>query len=58
MENTNFRLATIALWHLFTNRKVIKLNDPTMALIEKYAPDQFNHLMKQPLPTTMEAKPF
>lgn len=51
-----FKLGTVALWSLLTKRKVIKANDQTFDLIKTYATEQFNHLVKQPLPATMEVK--
>lgn len=45
------KLATVALWNLLTKRPVIDGTDPTLALIHKFAPERFEELVQQPVPT-------
>jgi hypothetical protein len=51
-----FKLGTIALWNLLTQRRVIDGGDPSLALIKTHAPDQFEELTKAPLPSNLEAR--
>lgn len=44
------KLGTLAIWNLLTKRKVIKGNDPTFAMLQEYAAEQFQDLCKQPMP--------
>lgn len=48
------KLGILALWHEVTERGVVRQG--TANMVKKYMPDEFDALVAQPLPATLEGK--
>jgi len=48
------KLGILALWHEVTERRTVRQS--TVNMVKMYMPDEFDSLVKQPMPTTEEKR--